>query len=65
MAIWRSTLVTNRRDKKTAIKFFKKTFKNQPQQRHLLKARHYREIRDRAFEQWTQTTCAQNLVTNN
>ena len=35
------------------------------QQRHLLKARHYREIRDRAFKQWSQITCAQNLVINN
>ncbi|MBL4704010.1 MAG: IS6 family transposase, partial [Flavobacteriales bacterium] len=35
------------------------------QQRRLLKARHYREIRDRAFEQWSQVTCAQNLVINN
>ena len=34
------------------------------QQRHLLKAKHYREIRGRAFEQWTQITCAQNLVIN-
>ncbi|PCJ35160.1 MAG: IS6 family transposase [Moraxellaceae bacterium] len=33
------------------------------QQRHLLKAKHYREIRDRAFEQWTQVTCVQNLDT--
>ena len=35
------------------------------QQRHLLKAKHYREIRERAFEQWAQITCAQNLVINN
>ena len=35
------------------------------QQRHLLKASHYREIRVRAFEQWVQVTCAQNLVTKN
>ena len=34
------------------------------QQRHLLKAKHYREIRDRAFEQWSQYTCAQNLEIN-
>lgn len=33
------------------------------QQRHLLKARHYRLFRDRAFEQWQQVTCAQNLET--
>ena len=31
------------------------------QQRHLLKARHYRLLRDRAFYQWAQITCAQNL----
>lgn len=32
------------------------------QQRHLLKASHYREIRDRSFEQLSQITCAQNLA---
>ena len=31
------------------------------QQRHLLKARHYRLLRGRAFYQWAQLTCAQNL----
>jgi len=31
------------------------------QQRHLLKARHYRLLRDRAFDQWVQITCVQNL----
>ena len=31
------------------------------QQRHLLKARHYRLLRDRAFDQWAQITCAQNF----
>ena len=31
------------------------------QQRHLLKARHYRLLRGRAFNQWAQVTCAQNL----
>ena len=30
-------------------------------QRHLLKAQHYRFFRDRAFYQWSQITCAQNL----
>jgi putative transposase len=29
-------------------------------QRHLLKAKHYRFFRDRAFELWSQITCAQN-----
>lgn len=29
--------------------------------RHLLKAKHYREIMGHAFEQWPQITCAQNL----
>jgi putative transposase len=31
------------------------------QQRHLLKARHYRLFRERAFEQWQQVTCVQNM----
>jgi len=31
------------------------------QQRHLLKARHYRLFRDRAFDVWAQVTCVQNL----
>jgi putative transposase len=31
------------------------------QQRHLLKARHYRIFRDRAFDEWAEVTCAQNL----
>jgi len=31
------------------------------QQRHLLKAKHYRLLRDRAFDLWTQVTCVQNL----
>ena len=31
------------------------------QQRHLLKTRHYRLLRDRAFYQWAQVTCVQNL----
>ena len=31
------------------------------QQRHLLKAKHYRLLRDRAFNQWTQVTYVQNL----
>lgn len=31
------------------------------QQRHLLKAKHYRFFRDRAFVQWTQVTCVQNM----
>jgi putative transposase len=30
-------------------------------QRHLLKAKHYRFFRGRAFELWSQITCAQNL----
>ena len=30
-------------------------------QRHLLKVRHYRFFRDRAFYQWSQITCTQNL----
>jgi putative transposase len=28
------------------------------QQRHLLKANHYRVLRDRSFEQWSEATCA-------
>ncbi len=32
------------------------------QQRHLLNAKHYRLFRDRAFDQWAEITCAQNLV---
>ena len=31
------------------------------QQRHLLKANHYRFFRDRAFDEWAEVTCAQNL----
>jgi hypothetical protein len=31
------------------------------QQRHLLKDKYYRIIRDRAFVQWTQATCVQNM----
>ena len=31
-------------------------------QRHLLKARHYRFFRERAFDLWSKITCAQNLV---
>ncbi len=31
------------------------------QQRHLLKARHYRSFRERAFDEWSELTCAQNL----
>ena len=31
------------------------------QQRHLLKAKLYRLLRDRAFTQWLQVTCVQNL----
>jgi putative transposase len=31
------------------------------QQRHLLKARHYRFFRDRAFDEWAEVTCVQNL----
>lgn len=31
------------------------------QQRHLLKAKYYCCLRVRAFSQWTQITCAQNL----
>jgi len=31
------------------------------QQRHLLKAKHYRTFRDRAFTQWAEVTCVQNL----
>lgn len=34
------------------------------QQRHLLKAKHYQVIRNRAFEQWSQVTCIQNLAIN-
>lgn len=30
-------------------------------QRHLLKAKNYRLLRNRAFNQWAQITCAQNL----
>ena len=33
------------------------------QQRHLLKAKHYRWFRDRAFQQWNEIACAQNLKT--
>ena len=33
------------------------------QQRHLLKARHYRLFRDKAFAQWQQATCAWNMET--
>lgn len=33
------------------------------QQRHLLKAKHYRTFRDRAFAQWAEVTCVQNLGT--
>ncbi len=33
------------------------------QQRHLLKAKHYRLLRDRAFDLWAQVTCVQNLET--
>ncbi len=32
------------------------------QQRHLLKARHYRLLRDRAIDQWSQIICTQNLL---
>ena len=31
------------------------------QQRHLLKAKHYRFFRDRALTQWTQVTSVQNM----
>lgn len=31
------------------------------QQRHLLKARHYRFFRGRAFDEWEEVTCVQNL----
>jgi putative transposase len=31
------------------------------QQRHLLKARHYRFFRDRAFDEWAEVTCVQNM----
>lgn len=31
------------------------------QQRHLLKAEHYRFFRDKAFDQWNEITCVQNL----
>ena len=31
------------------------------QQRHLLKAKHFRLLRDRAFDLWAQVTCVQNL----
>ena len=31
------------------------------QQRHLLKARHYRFFRDRAFDGWSEVTCVQNF----
>ena len=31
------------------------------QQRHLLKAKHYRFFRDRAFDQWAEVTFVQNL----
>lgn len=31
------------------------------QQRHLLKSRHYRLLRDRAFYQWAQVICPQNM----
>lgn len=31
------------------------------QQRHLLKVKHYRLFRDRAFEQWTEITCAKKF----
>lgn len=31
------------------------------QQRHLLKAKHYRYFRDRAMEEWTQATCVHSL----
>ncbi len=30
-------------------------------QRHLLKAKHYRFFRERAFDMWSQITCVQNL----
>ncbi|WP_279545617.1 DDE-type integrase/transposase/recombinase [Pseudoteredinibacter isoporae] len=33
------------------------------QQRHLLKAKYYRELRNRAFSQWQQVTCASNMET--
>ena len=32
------------------------------QQRHLLKAKHYRILRDKAFNIWSQLTCAQKLA---
>jgi len=35
--------------------------KTRQQQRHLLKAKHYRLLRDQAFDKWAQVTCAQNL----
>jgi putative transposase len=35
------------------------------QQRHILKAKHYRFFRDRAFVQWTQVTCVQNIGIGN
>jgi len=31
------------------------------QQRYLLKAEHYRTFRDRAFAQWAEVTCVQNV----
>ena len=31
------------------------------QQRHLLKAKHYRFFRDRAIDEWAEITCAQNM----
>ncbi|WP_371315432.1 DDE-type integrase/transposase/recombinase [Pseudoteredinibacter isoporae] len=31
------------------------------QQRHPLKAKYYRELRNRAFSQWQQVTCASNM----
>lgn len=30
--------------------------------RHLLKAKHYRELRERAFNEWVQVSCASNLT---
>jgi putative transposase len=30
--------------------------------RHLMQAKHYLTFRDRAFSEWSQVSCAQNLV---
>ena len=50
-------LVTKRRNKRAAKRFFRNVLKG-PGGRNHLKAVHHRLLRDRAFAQWRAATCA-------